>query len=54
MASNNSSELADISSSFEVNSYLAVNSCALIFFALPGLVLNGLVAVALFGEVAKK
>ena len=47
MASNNSS-------SFEVNSFLAVSSCALIFFALLGLILNGLVAVALAGEIAKK
>ena len=47
MASNNSS-------SFEVNSFLAVNSCTLIFLALPGLILNGLVAVALAGEIAKK
>ena len=54
MASNNSSEPTDITSSFEANSYLAVNSCALIFFVFPGLILNGLVAVALAGEVAKK
>ena len=54
MASNNSSELTAFGSSFEVNSYLAVNACALIFFALPGLILNGLVAVALAGELAKK
>ena len=54
MASNNSSELPDFASSFEVNSYLVVNSCTLIFFAIPGLILNGLVAVALAGEVAKK
>ena len=52
MSSNNSSE--PIYSSFEVNSYLAVNSCVLIFLALPGLTLNGLVAVALAGEIAKK
>ena len=52
MASNNSS--TGFGSTFEVNSYLAVNACTLIFFALPGLVLNGLVAVALAGEVAKK
>ena len=51
MASNNSSEIA---TSFEVNSYLALNSCLLIFFALPGLILNGLAAVALAGELAKK
>ena len=51
MASNNSSEIA---TSFEVNSYLALNSCLLIFFALPGLILNGLAAVALDGELAKK
>ena len=54
MASNNSSELPELATSFEVNSYLALNSCLLIFFALPGLILNGLVAVALAGEVAKK
>ena len=52
MSSNNSSELLDFS--FEVNSYLAVNSCVLIFLALPGLVLNCLVAVALVGEITKK
>ena len=54
MASNNSSELPELATSFEVNSYLALNSCLLIFFALPGLILNGLVAVALAGELAKK
>ena len=54
MASNNSSELLEIATSFEVNSYLALNSCLLIFFALPGLILNGLAAVALDGELAKK
>ena len=54
MASNNSSVPTDFSSSFEVNSFLAVNSCTLIFLALPGLILNGLVAVALAGEIAKK
>ena len=54
MASNNSSEPTDFSSSFEVDSYLAVNSCVLVFFALPGLILNGLVAVALAGEITKK
>ena len=54
MASNNSSELPEIATSFEVNSYLALNSCLLIFFALPGLILNGLAAVALDGELAKK
>ena len=54
MASNNSSEPTDFGSSFEVNAFLAVNSCTLIFFALPGLILNGLVAVALAGEIAKK
>ena len=54
MASNNSSEPTDYTSSFEVNSFLAVNSCTLILFALPGLILNGLVAVALAGEIAKK
>ena len=54
MASNNSSGPTAVSSSFEVNSYLAVNACALIFFALPGLMLNGLVAAALAGELAKK
>ena len=54
MASNNTSELAEFASSFEVNSYLALNSCLLVFLALPGLILNGLVAVALAGEVAKK
>ena len=47
MASNNSS-------TFEVNAYLAVYSCSLILFALPGLLLNGLVVVALFRELAKK
>ena len=54
MASNNSSEPTDFSSSFEVDSYLAVNSCVLVFLALPGLILNGLVAVALAGEITKK
>ena len=54
MASNNSSELPEIATSFEVNSYLALNSCLLIFFAIPGLILNGLATVALAGEVAKK
>ena len=54
MASNNSSELPELATSFEVNSYLALNTCLLIFFALPGLILNGLVAVALAGEVAKR
>ena len=54
MASNNSSELPELATSFEVNSYLALNSCLLIFLALPSLILNGLVAVALAGEVAKK
>ena len=54
MASNNSSELPEIATSFEVNSYLALNSCLLIFLALPSLILNGLAAVALAGEVAKK
>ena len=54
MASNNSSELPELATSFEVNSYLALNSCLLIFFALPGLILNGLAAVALAGELAKK
>ena len=54
MTSNNSSVPTDLSSSFEVNSFLAVNSCTLIFLALPGLILNGLVAVALAGEIAKK
>ena len=56
MASNNSSELSglEFSSSFEVISYLVLNSLLLIFFALPGLILNGLVAVALAGEIAKK
>ena len=54
MASNNSSELSEFASSFEVNSYLASYSCLLIFLALPGLILNGLVAVALVGELAKK
>ena len=54
MASNNSSEIPELATSFVVNSYLALNSCLLIFFALPGLILNGLVAVALAGEVAKK
>ena len=53
MASNNSSELPEIATSFEVNSYLALNSCLLIF-AIPGLILNGLAAVAQAGEVAKK
>ena len=52
MSSNNSSEPIDFS--FEVNSYLAVNSSVLIFLALPGLVLNALVAVALAGKIAKK
>ena len=52
MASNNSSELPELATSFVVNSYLALNSCLLI--ALPGLILNGLVAVALAGELAKK
>ena len=54
MASNNSSLPTDFSSSFEVDSYLAVNSCVLVFLAVPGLILNGLVAVALAGEIAKK
>ena len=56
MASNNSSELPglEFSSSFEVISYLVLNSLLLIFFALPGLILNGLVAVALAGEITKK
>ena len=54
MASNNSSDLPELATSFEVNSYIALNTCLLIFFALPGLILNGLVAVALAGEVAKK
>ena len=54
MASNNSSELPEIATSFEVNSYLALNSCSLIFFAIPGLILNGLAAVAQAGELAKK
>ena len=56
MASNNSSELPglEFSSSFEVISYLVLNSFLLIFFALPGLILNGLVAVALAGEITKK
>ena len=51
MASNNSSE---ISTTFEVNAFLAVNSCSLILLALPGLVLNSLVVIALAGEVSKK
>ena len=51
MASNNSSE---ISTTFEVNAFLAVNSCSLILLALPGLVLNSLVVIALAGEVTKK
>ena len=54
MATSNSSELPKFASSFEVKSYLALNSCLLIFFAFPGLILNGLVAVALAGEIAKK
>ena len=54
MASNNSSEPTGFGSSFEVNSYLAVNSCVLVFLTLPGLILNGLVAVALAGEITKK
>ena len=54
MASNNSSVLPEIATSFEVNSYLALNTCLLIVFAIPGLMLNGLAAVALAGEVAKK
>ena len=54
MASNNSSELSEFASSFEADSYLVSYSCLLIFFALPGLILNGLVTVALAGEIAKK
>ena len=59
MASNNSSELPEIATSFKVNSYLALITCLLIFFAVPGLILNGLilnglVAVVLAGELAKK
>ena len=54
MASNNSSELPELASSFDVNSYLVLYSCLLIFFAIPGLILNGLAAVALAGELAKK
>ena len=54
MASNNSSELPEPATSFEVNSHLALNSCFLIFFAIPGMILNNLVAAALAGEVAKK
>ena len=56
MASNSSSELPglEFSSSFEVLSYLVLNSCLLVFFALPGLILNGLVTVALAGEITKK
>ena len=54
MASNNSSKLPELATSFEVNSYLALNTCLLIFFAIPGLILNGLAAVALAGELAKK
>ena len=54
MASNNSSELSEFSSTFEVYSYIGSYSCVLIFFALPGLILNGLVAVALAGEITKK
>ena len=56
MASNNSSELPglELSSSFEVISYLVLNSCLLVLFAIPGLILNGLVAVALAGEITKK
>ena len=49
MASNNSSD-----NSYLVSSYLAVNAVSLILFVLPGLVLNGLVAVALAGEITKK
>ena len=51
MAINNSSELAELASTFEVNSYLALNAHILMFFALPGLILNGLIAVALAGEI---
>ena len=54
VASNNTSVLPEIATSFEVNSYLALNTCLLIFFAFPSLILNGLAAVALAGEVAKK
>ena len=49
MASNNSSD-----NSYLVSSYLAVNAVSLILFVLPGLILNGLVAVALAGEITKK
>ena len=54
MASNNSSELADFVTSGQVNSYLAITSCTLILFVVPGLILNGLVAVVLASEIAKK
>ena len=37
-----------------MNSYLAVTYCGLILYIFPGLILNGLVAVALAGEIAKK
>ena len=53
MASNNSSLVLEFGSSSEVSSYLAVNSLAL-FFALLGLLLNGLAVVALAEEILKR
>ena len=52
MASNNSSEVPVFGTSFEMNSYLALNSCLLVFAALPGLLLNGLLMVTLAGLIA--
>ena len=54
MASNNSSEVPEFDTSFAVNNYLAINSCLLVFFAFPGLLLNGLLMVTLAGLIAKK
>ena len=54
VASNNSSEVPEFGTTFEVNSYLAVNSCLLVFIAVPGLLLNGLLMITLAGLIAKK
>ena len=54
MASNNSSEVPVFGTSFEVISYLALNSSLLVFFAFPGLLLIGLLMVTLAGLIAKK
>ena len=54
VASNNSSEVPEFGTTFEVNSYLAVNSCLLVFIAVPGLLLNGLLVITLAGLMAKK